>query len=69
MMDCKCDKSYRMCVTCTYWSGKRQFDGIGLISYDMSDFVGRCNNVGWKGFSGAPMQGNQCCPDYEPWIK
>lgn len=65
----RCDKSMRCCLTCTYWGGWRQFDGLGTYSYDSNNKLGPCNNVGWKGFSGSLMDGLSQCPDYEPQHK
>lgn len=63
------DKSISVCATCTYWSGKRQFDGLGLIRYDLDDSYGKCINVGWKGFSGSEMNAMNTCMDYNPMYK
>lgn len=61
----RCDKSMRNCVTCRYWSGYREFDGIGGFSFDTDNKSGKCCNVGWKGFSGATTDAYNFCQDYE----
>lgn len=61
---CKCDKSMKMCATCMYWGGWRQFDGLGLYTFDMRNPDGTCNQVGWKGFGGARVNAWFQCPDY-----
>lgn len=62
----KVDKSMKMCATCMYWGGWRKFDGLGTYTYDMNNSNGTCNNLGWKGFSGAQVSANAQCTDYEP---
>lgn len=64
------DKSIQCCLTCQFWGGYRIFDGLGSFSYDMYNKDGRCNQVGWKGFSGATMDGMQpACADYSPLVR
>lgn len=63
------DKSLSVCATCTYWGGRRQFDGIGLIYYDVMNSYGKCMNVGWKGFSGSEMNALNTCMDYSCMYK
>lgn len=62
----KTDKSVKMCATCRYWSGFREFDGLGTITYDMDNKKGKCCHVLWKGFSGAEVECTMECTDYEP---
>lgn len=60
------DKQIKMCATCRYWCGKRDFDGIGCYTYDTQDDYGKCGQVGWKGFSGSQVSATMQCMDYEP---
>lgn len=66
---CKADKTMKMCATCRYWGGWRQFDGLGTYTFDMDNKDGPCNQVGWKGFGGATVNAYFQCPDYEPQTK
>ena len=60
-----CDKSMKMCATCMYWGGQREFNGLGMYTIDLNNQYGTCNQVGWKGFSGTQVSANMQCPDYE----
>lgn len=66
-----CDKSLKCCVTCTYWGGWRQFDGLGRFTWDMANNrdEGICNQVVWKGFGGSKVRAMASCPDYEAMQK
>lgn len=61
-----CGKGMKMCATCMFWGGWRRVDSLGSITFDMSNNQGRCNQVGWKGFSGATTMATMECPDYQP---
>lgn len=64
MNECKCDKSVKCCATCSFWGGDRTFDGLGTYTYDLDRLNGPCNQMAWKGFSGAQVPANFICPDY-----
>lgn len=64
------DYKMECCLTCVYWGGWREFDGIGTFTFDMDNKEGRCNQVHWKGFGGATMNYlNKCTDGYEPMYK
>lgn len=62
----KCDKTIKCCLTCAYWGGSRNFDGLGTYAYDMNNSDGTCNQVTWKGFGGSTVNAMAICPDYSP---
>lgn len=62
-------RSMPICATCSFWSGWRETDGIGDVTYDQNNNMGKCNQVAWKGFGGATMQATMSCQDYHPLVQ
>jgi len=59
------------CVTCQYWTGKRDavFDKKGIPKIDIVDLIGECENENYKRFCGTKRSQKGSCKHFSKWTE